>query len=91
MSVKVLALDLERTLIDNALSGLPRPGLRDFLSFCHGRFGRVALFTTVEEADAREVMEGLADSGHVPSGLLSRLEYVEWCGEYKDLAFVAVA
>jgi hypothetical protein len=33
MSVKVLALDLERTLIDNALSGLPRPGLRDFLSW----------------------------------------------------------
>ncbi len=91
MSVRVLALDLERTLIDNALGGLPRPGLRDFLSFCNGRFGRVTMFTTVEEAEAREVMEGLADSGHVPPGLLSRLEYVEWCGEYKDLAFVTVA
>ncbi|QDU19736.1 DUF6940 family protein [Urbifossiella limnaea] len=30
MSVKVLALDLERTLIDNALSGRPRPGLSEF-------------------------------------------------------------
>jgi hypothetical protein len=88
MSVKVLALDLERTLIDNALGGCPRPGLRDFLSFCHEQFGRVALFTTVEEADAREVMEGLAQSGHVPLALLSRLEYVGWSGEYKDLAFV---
>ena len=88
MSVKVLALDLERTLIDNALSGRPRPGLRDFLSFCHGRFGRVAVFTTVEEATAHEIMEGLADSGHVSAELLGRLEYVEWCGEYKDLAFV---
>ena len=44
MSVKVLALDLERTLIDDALSGRPRPGLSEFLSFCDERFGRVADF-----------------------------------------------
>jgi hypothetical protein len=88
MGVKVLALDLERTLIDNALSGRPRPGLHAFLSFCHERFSRVAVFTTVEEADAREVMADLDRGGHVPPGLLARLEYVTWCGEYKDLVFV---
>src|SRR5689334_16419791 len=88
MSVNVLALDLERTLIDDARSGQPRPGLRDFLAFCDERFGRVAVFTTVEEADARDVLAGLARGGHVPPGLLDRLEYVAWCGEYKDLAFV---
>lgn len=88
MSVKVLALDLERTLIDDALSGRPRPGLRDFLAFCHERFERVAVFTTVEEAEAREVIKGLALGGHVPPGLLDRLEYVGWCGECKDLNFV---
>jgi hypothetical protein len=88
VSVKVLALDLERTLIDNALCGRPRPGLRDFLAFCHERFERVAVFTTVEEADAREVLEGLVLRGHVPPELLARLEYVGWSGEYKDLGFV---
>jgi hypothetical protein len=88
VSVKVLALDLERTLIDNALSGRPRPGLSEFLSFCDERFGRVAVFTTVEEADAREALADLDRAGYVPPGLLGRLEFVEWSGEYKDLAFV---
>lgn len=91
MAVKVLALDLEQTLVDDALSGHPRPGLREFLSFCHERFGRVAIFSTVEEADAREVFADLADSGRAPAELVDRLEYVAWCGEYKDLAFVAGA
>lgn len=84
----VLALDLERTLVDDARSGRPRPGLLPFLAFCHERFGRVAVFTTVEEADARAVLAELAGRGHLPPGLLDRLEYVGWCGEYKDLAFV---
>ena len=88
MSVKVLALDLERTLIDDALSARPWPGLLDFLTFCHQRFGRVAMFTTVEESDAREILEDLERRGHVPPALLARLEYVGWCGQYKDLSFV---
>jgi hypothetical protein len=88
VAVKVLALDLERTLVDDALSARPRPGLLGFLDFCQERFGRVAVFTTVEAADARQVLEDLARRGQVPPGLLDRLEYVEWCGEYKDLSFV---
>jgi NLI interacting factor-like phosphatase len=88
VSIKVLALDLERTLIDEALHCRPRPGLRDFLTFCHERFERVAVFTTVEETDAREAIESLALRGYVPPGLLARIEYVGWCGEYKDLCFV---
>lgn len=91
MRTKVLALDLERTLIDDSLSGRPRPGLRNFLTFCYERFERVAMFTTVEESDAREVMEALADRGYLPPELLDRLEYVGWSGEYKDLDFVANA
>lgn len=91
MKIKVLALDLERTLVDNAMSGLPRPGLIDFLEFCNQYFPRVALFTTVDEADAREVIEGLAERGLVPERLAERLEYVGWCGEFKDLRFVAAS
>src|SRR4051812_14057873 len=56
MALTAIALDLERTLIDDAMSGRARPGLRRFLQFCDERFARVVLFTTVDEADAREVM-----------------------------------
>lgn len=88
MSVKVLALDLERTLISDAMSAIPRPGLFDFMVFCNSRFERVVMFTSVEEAEAREILAQLAHSGHVPPEFLLQLEYVEWSGEYKDLNFV---
>jgi hypothetical protein len=88
VSIRVLALDLERTLISDAMSAGPRPGLFDFLAFCHNRFERVTLFTCVEEADARDILDRLARSGRVPLEFLSRLEYVEWAGDYKDLSLV---
>ena len=46
------------------------------------------MFSTVEEADAREVLSELAGRGYVLPELLARLEYVGSCGEHKDLAFV---
>ena len=88
MNLKVVALDLERTLISDSLSADPRPGLFDFLTFCAERFERIALFTSVETPDAREVLESLAGGGHVPLEFMARLEYVEWLGEYKDLTFI---
>lgn len=88
MPVTTLALDLERTLVDNALSGQPRPGLYEFLEFCCERFSRLVLFTTVEGSDAREVLEFLEGEGAVPSQFLDRLEYIDWSGEYKDLHFI---
>ena len=45
-------------------------------------------FTTVEEADARDVLDGLNRAGHLPPGFLDRLEYIGWSGEHKDLRFV---
>jgi hypothetical protein len=88
MSIRVLALDLERTLISDAMSADPRPGLFDFLVFCQSRFERLTLFTCVEEADARDILDRLARSGHVPAEFLERVEYVEWVGQYKDLSLV---
>lgn len=88
MAIKVLALDLERTLISDAFTAQPRPGLFDFLTFCHLRFERVVLFTCVEKPDALDVLHQLSRRGHVPAALLGRLEYVEWDGEHKDLRFV---
>lgn len=91
MTIRVLALDLERTLIDSAMSGTPRFGLNRFLAFCDNRFERVVVFTTVESDDARAVLTDLDSSGHMPAGFLARLEIVDWCGEYKDLSFIPKA
>ena len=88
MPIRVLALDLERTLVSDARHADPRPGLATFLAFCQEQFPRVVLFTTVQEADARAVINELAERGYLPAELAERLEYVSWCGEYKDLAFV---
>ena len=86
--IKLLALDLEGTLVDNALTADARPGLFDFLEFCEERFDRVALLTTVDEETAREVLEGLERGGQVPGVFVDRVEYVDWSGEHKDLRFV---
>ena len=83
----MLALDLEASLIDNAISGAARPGLRTFIEYCMETFERVALLTTVEESDAREVLYALADAGHVPEAFAS-VEYIDWQGEFKDLRYV---
>ena len=88
MNAKVLALDLEGTLVDDAMSGRPRPGLRMFLTFCNERFTRVTMFTAVEEAAAREVLSDLDRAGHLPRGFLDRMEFVAWTGEHKDVRFV---
>jgi len=91
LPLSVLALDLERTLISDASSAEPRPGLATFLAFCHKRFERVVLFTSVEEADARSALDQLIDRGQVPAELLEPLCYVEWTGEYKNLEFITDA
>lgn len=85
MPIQLLALDLEATLIDNAMSVNPRPGLYPFLSFCNDSFPQVSLLTTVDEESAREVLEQLADQRDAPSSLVDRIGYIDWTGEYKDL------
>lgn len=83
----MIILDLEATLVDNANSGVPRPGLYSFIEFCMESFDRVALLTTVEKSDARDVLYSLADSGHIPEEF-TKVEYINWEGQYKDLRFV---
>jgi len=82
----MIALDLEATLIDSAIEGNPRPGLFSFVQFCLDEFDRVALLTTVDEADARDVLYALADQGAVPEKFAG-VEYIHWQGEFKDLRF----
>ena len=87
--IKTVALDLEGTLIVNAMDARPRTGLAAFLEFCDQHFDRVAIFTTVDEPAARSIVNDLADRGVVSLRLLGRLEFVDWSGEFKDLRFIA--
>lgn len=80
----VLALDLEGTLISNAISQIPRPGLLLFLGEVHARFDSLKMFTTVPEERFRSIAELLVREGSVPEWF-ARLPYIHWAGRTKDL------
>jgi hypothetical protein len=92
MTVRVIALDLEGTLVSSAVSQFPRPGLFELLEFCFKVAERVALFTSVREEKAREVVARLVADGLAPAIAATDLEYIDWpCRGLKDLAFVTGA
>jgi len=86
--VRTLALDLEGTLISNAMSQFPRPGLRAFLEACAQAVDRVVVFTAVSEERSRSICEALATEGSAPPWFAA-VEHVRWQGPVKDLAFIA--
>jgi hypothetical protein len=83
----ILALDLEGTLISNAVSQIARPGLFDFLTRCKDLFPRLVMFTTVDETKFREIAALLIKEGFAPSWFKD-VEYVTWHGNTKNLEFV---
>ncbi|MBD9475204.1 hypothetical protein IB268_19965 [Achromobacter sp. ACM01] len=83
----VLAIDLEGTLISNAVSQIARPGLLEFLEQCSELFPRVVMFTTVDETRFRAIADLLIQEGVAPPWF-ARLEYVPWRGATKDLALI---
>lgn len=86
-NVSVLALDLEGTLISNAMSQIPRPGLGEFLEHVYTLFERVVLYTTVSEQKARGIAHQLVSEGAAPAWL-EQIEYVSWPGTTKDLSLI---
>jgi hypothetical protein len=84
----IIALDLEGTLISNAMSQFPRPGLYHFLEFCRNNFQRVVLFTAVSESRTKNIVQILVESGDAPSWFAEDVEYTKWEGQYKDLRFI---
>ena len=86
----VVALDLEGTLISNAMSQIPRPGLFEFLTACRELFTRVVMYTTVKEPQFRDIATLLVKEGVAPRWF-AEVEYVTWAGKTKDLNFVAGA
>jgi NLI interacting factor-like phosphatase len=62
-----IALDLEGTLISNAVSQFPRPGLFTFLEYCHQNFNRLVIFTAVNEVRFRSIARILVEAQNVPA------------------------
>jgi NLI interacting factor-like phosphatase len=89
-SPSALVLDLEGTLISNAVSCFPRPGLSPFLDFCRTQFKHIVLFMTVAEERVRAIVSFLIAEGSVPAWVRD-IEIVQWSGATKDLRFVSGA
>jgi NLI interacting factor-like phosphatase len=87
VELKVLALDLEGTLISNAVSQIARPGLFDFLEDCRKLFPRIVIFTSVNEERFRSIATLLITEGYAPNWF-AEIEYIPWSGETKNLIFV---
>lgn len=87
--IKVLALDLEHTLITDIFTCLPRPGLNEFLESVKNLFGRIVIFTAVSKEGFRDVAKTLIDEYKVYSWFAD-LEYIEWPREgKKDLSYIS--
>ncbi len=87
MNIRVIALDLEGTLISNAHSQIPRPGLRRFLESCKALVGRVVMFTTVDEPRFRRIASQLVKERRAPHWF-AEIEYIARDGETKNLALI---
>ena len=66
MSKKLLCLDLEGTLISNAISQIPRPGLFGFLEQVN-RICDLKIYTSVSEERVNNIRRLLIDEGAAPS------------------------
>ncbi|HDS1223034.1 hypothetical protein B9Y76_21435 [Stenotrophomonas maltophilia] len=88
MKPTILALDLEGTLISNAVSQIPRPGLYQFLEDVRSQFKELVLFTTVPENLTRQIADVLISEGSAPPWFAS-LRYIHWTGKTKDLSYVS--
>lgn len=84
MKPTILALDLEGTLISNAISQIPRPGLYQFLEAVRAHFDQLMMFTTVPEPRFRSIAALLVGEGCAP-GWFADLHYIKWEGKTKDL------
>ena len=85
--MQVIALDLEGTIISNAMSQIARTGLYEFLESCHRLCNRVVIFTTVKEILFRQIATLLVEEGSAPDWFKD-VEYIHWDGATKDLGFI---
>lgn len=90
-----LVLDIEGTLVSNAVSIFPRHELYKFLEFVKTKFDRIVIMTCLEERKFREVAHVLCVEGSAPKWF-ENLEWINWSIYYypdqvmlyKNLKFV---
>ncbi len=73
----ILALELEGTLISNAVSQFARPGLYAFVEFCREHFDRLVLYTSVREVVGEAIVRTLVAENTVPEWFLD-VPFVRW-------------
>ena len=88
MVIKVLALDLECTLITNVINKRARPGLKDFLQFCLDSFEKVVIYSGAGPESVQLALEELEGAGLIPDDFLARTEILAVEGWYKDLKLI---
>lgn len=84
-SFHLIALDLEGTLISNAVSQIARPGLFEFLEGCQRLADRVVIYSAVPAARAHLILEGLAAEGTMPAWAASLACFDIMPNGFKDL------
>lgn len=80
MPPTTLVLDLEGTLVSNAVSQIARPHLRHFLERCSVLFDEVVVMTAVREGVFRQVAGTLVAAGEAPRWFRD-IRYVGWDGK----------
>ncbi len=68
--IRVMALDLEGTLVTDATSRVPRSGLTRFLRAVRRRFPRIVIFTSVSEERFRKLAKQLVKQAKAPPWLV---------------------
>lgn len=66
-TIHTIALDLEGTLISNAVSQIPRPGLHAFVELCHSLALRLVIFSSANPAVVRDALRVLAADELAPA------------------------
>ena len=85
--MKILALDLEGTLISNAMSQIVRPHLKIFLEEVNVKFDKIVIYTAVSEEKYNEILSLLLKEQSV-SDWFEDVEYIKWSGKHKDLNYI---
>lgn len=83
---KVLALDLEGTLISDAVSQIPRPGLLRFLAFCRSRFAKIVLYAAVPWDRVKAILARLVQEKCAPKWF-AEVRFEQWNDDPTDFQY----
>lgn len=90
INLRIIVLDIEGTLISNAVSIFPRHDLFKFLTFLKKKCDEIVIMTYLDERVFRKISKILCEEESVPNWF-GNLKYIDWKekSSYKDLRFVS--